>query len=74
VAWTHVLLMNPLGCDESLSGGQPGPRIEGDTVQDDAKRHEPLGRWLAVLALALGAFPATAGAADPELPTSRAAR
>ncbi len=43
-------------------------------MQDDAKRHEPLGRWLAVLALALGAFPATAGAADPELPTSRAAR
>jgi hypothetical protein len=65
--------MHPLDRDESLSG-TTGPRIEGDTVQDDAKRQAPLGRWLAVLALALGAFPATAGAADPELPPSQDAR
>jgi len=39
-------------------------------VQDQLKRHGRLARWLAVLALALGAFPATAGAACPDLPTS----
>ncbi len=40
-------------------------------MQDHAKRHGRLARGLAVLALALGAFPATAGAACPVLPASK---
>jgi hypothetical protein len=32
-------------------------------VQDHGKRHGRLARWLAVLALMLGAFPTTPGAA-----------
>lgn len=39
-------------------------------MEDHRKRHGRLARWLAVLALALGAFPGTAGAACPDFPTS----
>lgn len=39
-------------------------------MEDHCKRHGRLARWIAVLALAAGAFPASAGAACPDQPTS----
>jgi len=39
-------------------------------MEDHCKRTGRLARWLAVLALTLGAFPGAAGAACPDFPTS----